>query len=113
MPQPSEISDALKLVNSRNLILDRENKTVYLKEKGMEIDAGAAAKGYIADKVSDFLKDKGVKSAIINLGGNILTIGAKPDGRSFRIGIQDPVNTRGEYIGIAELDNKSLVTSGI
>ena len=113
VPELSEIADALKLVNSRNLLLDRENQTVFLTKKGMEIDAGAAAKGYIADRVSDYLKNKGIKSAIINLGGNILTIGTKPDGRLFRIGIQDPDDTRGEYIGIAELDNKSLVTSGI
>ena len=113
VPGNEEISNALQLTGYKKIKLNSRNRSAELPEKGMEIDCGAVAKGFIADRVSDFLKEEGIKSAIINLGGNILTIGTKPDKSPFRIGIQDPSDTRGEYIGIAEINGKSLVTSGI
>ena len=113
VPELPEIKTALSKIDYKKLILDKNSSSAFLTEEGMEIDCGAIAKGYIADRVADLLKKKGIGSAIINLGGNVLTIGSKPDKKLFRIGIQDPDNTRGEYIGIAEIEGKSLVTSGI
>ena len=75
LPDSQEIQKLLLLSNPEMIILDEENLTVFLQQKGMIIDLGALAKGYIADKISHFLKEKGVTSALINLGGNILTIG--------------------------------------
>ena len=113
VPSENEINKILKLTDYRKIELDRSRLTVRLAEENMEIDCGAIAKGYIADRIADLLVSEGVKSAIINLGGNILTIGSKPDGVSFRIGIQDPSDARGVYIGIVNLKGKSIVTSGI
>lgn len=107
MPSKDEISAATKKVNYKNIKV-YEN-SISLKNNA-EIDLGAIAKGYIADKVSDFLVKNGVKSAIINLGGNITTIG-KRDGNNFTIGIQTPFN-QGNIASISCGDT-SVVTSGI
>lgn len=113
VPSPEEIKNKLPLVNYKQIIFDDKNRTIMLKNKGMSIDLGGIAKGYAADKVAKVLKTKGVKHAIINLGGNILTIGTRPDGRPWRIGIQTPFKPRGEYLGIVEVSNKAVVTSGV
>ena len=70
-----EIASALALIDPHFIKLDSVNSTVFLEKKGMKIDLGCLAKGYSADKVAIFLKENGVTSALINLGGNILTIG--------------------------------------
>ena len=87
------------------------NKISLSDPKG-EIDLGGIAKGYIADKLAEFLKKKGVNSAVIDLGGNISVVGKKPDGNEFRIGVRDPFSTDGGIIGVVEANDKSLVTSG-
>lgn len=79
----------------------------------MGLDLGAIAKGYIADKMKEFLVSKGVKSATINLGGNVLCIGKKTDNTPFRIGIQKPFADRSETIAILDIEDKSVVSSGI
>ncbi|HBT48692.1 MAG: ApbE family lipoprotein [Caldanaerobacter subterraneus] len=113
IPSPEEIKAKLPLVNYKDIILDEKNMTVMLKNKGMSIDLGGIAKGYAADKVAEVLKKEGVKHAIINLGGDVLTIGTKPDGSNWRIGIQTPFKPRGEYLGIVEVAEKAVVTSGV
>ncbi|MPN53414.1 FAD:protein FMN transferase [bioreactor metagenome] len=79
----------------------------------MKIDLGAIAKGYTADAVVEVLRENGVKSAIIDLGGNVFAIGNKPDGNAWKIGIQDPFDQRGKIVGVIEVKDKSIVTSGI
>ena len=80
----------------------------------MQLELGAVAKGYIADKVKEFLLSKGVESAIINLGGNILLVGEKPDGTAFNVGIQKPFEDRDAVVvAICELKDMSMVSSGI
>ena len=64
--------------------------TVFLEEKGMAVDLGAIAKGYAADEAVRILMKSGVKSALLNLGGNVITIGGKPDGSPWRMSLQDP-----------------------
>ncbi|AAM25612.1 thiamine biosynthesis lipoprotein [Caldanaerobacter subterraneus subsp. tengcongensis MB4] len=113
VPSAEEIKAKLPLVNYKNIVLDEKNMTVMLKDKGMSIDLGGIAKGYAADKVAEVLKKEGVKHAIINLGGDVLTIGTKPDGTNWRVGIQTPFKPRGEYFGIVEVGEKAVVTSGI
>ena len=75
------------------------------------IDLGFIAKGYIADDLKFFLKDKGIGSAIIDLGGNIVLVGDK-NGSSFRIGLKDPENPGGEPITTLDLTDSSIVSSG-
>jgi thiamine biosynthesis lipoprotein len=77
------------------------------------IDLGGIAKGYIADAVKDYLEDRGVKSAVLSFGGNIVTIGLKPDGSPWKVGIQDIDKPTGEYMLVALNFGGSTVTSGI
>jgi thiamine biosynthesis lipoprotein len=79
----------------------------------MIIDLGAIAKGYAADEVSKVLKENAVEHAIINLGGNVFAMGKNFDGDLWKVGIQDPFSQRGDIIGMIEVENKSIVTSGI
>lgn len=113
VPSESEIAAQLKYVGYNDLILDPDEQSVFLKRTGMGLDLGGIAKGYAADRISKMLKSMGVESGIINLGGNILAMGSKADGSAWKIGIQNPMSDRGEYIGIAEVVNQTVVTSGI
>lgn len=113
VPSDAEIKAKLPLVNYKNILLDEKNEKVMLKEPGMIIDLGAIAKGYAADEVEKILLENGVKHALINLGGNIYAMGSKPDNTKWKLGIQDPESTRGEYLGIIEVENTSVVTSGV
>jgi len=115
VPSPDEIHAAVDLIDFRRIKLTTSpsGKMVFLEQKGMEIDLGGIAKGFIADKVYELLKADGVKSAIINLGGDVRLLGRRSEGRLFRIGIQDPFAGRGEYLGIYEGENISIVASGV
>ena len=115
VPKQKEIDERLKLIDPTDIVLDDAKKTVYLTKKGMELDLGALAKGYFADKLKQFFQSEGVKSGIVDLGGNVLTIGENPkyeDGY-WRVGIQKPSSTRGELVGAVLVKDKSVVTSGI
>ncbi|MEG2198822.1 MAG: FAD:protein FMN transferase [Anaerovorax sp.] len=94
-------------------ILINDDGEVMLQDPGMKANLGAIAKGYIADKVKELLVGEGVKSGIINLGGNVLVIGENPNGEPFHIGIQDPHKKTGEVLGSIDARNISLVSSGI
>jgi len=113
LPADDGIKTVLDLIDYKNIKIDYEKNMVLLEREKMEIDLGAAAKGFIADKVLELLRGNGVKSAIINLGGNVLLLGKKPDGSLFRIGIQNPFDLRGNYLGIFAGENISIVTSGV
>lgn len=111
---PSEvmIKQALASINYRDVELDKGARTVFLKHRGMAIDLGAVAKGYAGDRVKVFLEKVGVRHAIVDLGGNVVTIGAKPDGSPWRIGIQSPDLSRGNYVGVVQVKNEAVVSSG-
>ena len=114
LPSEEEIQRLLKITNPEEIVLNDSNREVYLSKEGMRIDLGALAKGYIADKLKEFLVEQGVQSGIIDLGGNILTIGENPTfHRPWRIGIQNPVLKRGEHVAVIEVSDASVVTSGI
>lgn len=113
LPSEEEINKAKALVNYENVEIDEANSTIYLKETGMIIDLGAIAKGYAADEVVKILKANGVSSAIVDLGGNIFTLGEKVDGSSWKVGVQNPEEARNDTIGFVSVKNKSVVTSGV
>lgn len=113
IPSDNEIKEKLKLVNHENVLLDETNKKVMLKEKGMMIDLGGIAKGYAADEAVKILKDNGVQHAIVNLGGNVMTLGGRPDGSPWIIAVQHPFTSRGESVGTVRVTDKTVVTSGI
>ena len=112
LPKEIEINNTLPLVNYKNLILDKENLSAKLNIPGMMVDLGSIAKGYAADEAAKILEEAGIEHAIINLGGNILTLNTKPDGTYWRFGLQDPLQPRGDYMGIVMLNEQALVSSG-
>ncbi|MBM6615863.1 FAD:protein FMN transferase [Desemzia sp. RIT804] len=115
VPSGIEIDMLLEKTDPQNIILNDEEQTVYLTEKGMLIDLGCLAKGYIADLVNDYLKRMGVASGLINLGGNIVGLGPSPDHEKnyWKIGIQNPNLARKNYLTALKIANQSVVTSGV
>lgn len=111
LPNQDDINKALPYIGYENIGLEG-NKLTFSKE-GIQLDLGAIAKGYIADKVKEYLMSQGVNCALINLGGNILCIGKKPDNTSFKVGIQKPYADRNETIAVMEIDDLSVVSSGV
>jgi len=112
-PTQSEIDAVLPSIDYRQIELNEEEQTVFLKNKGMRLDLGAIAKGFITDQVAEVLKENDVTTAIIDLGGNIYVMGNNPSGKVWTVGIQDPFAARRETIGVISESNKSVVTSGI
>ena len=110
IPSEDDITEALSHVNYKNIVID--GNSVTLTDPNAAIDLGGIAKGYIADKLREYLSSKDVKSALINLGGNILTIGEKPDGSAFNIGIQKPFDDQNKTITSVSVKDSSVVTSG-
>lgn len=115
VPDSEEIEAVLPLVDHEKAEINMEENSVYLTEPGMRIDLGAIAKGYIADEVVELFKEHGVTTAILDLGGNIVVMGDSPtrDTGGFNVGVQDPFEQRGSYVGAINLQDKSIVTSGI
>lgn len=110
LPRADEINKARALVDYRDVILDKD-KGVLLKREGMGIDLGGIAKGYLSDILREYLISQGVESGIINLGGNISLVGDK-NGEPWRIGIQDPNKGRGVELGLLEISNVNIISSG-
>jgi len=86
-----------------------ENAVLDLPE-GVELDLGAAAKGYAGDRLMDLFRGYGVTSAMVTLGGNVQVLGAKPDGSAWRVAVQDPAGDG--YAGVVRVTDKAVVTSG-
>ena len=112
VPENRLIQEALTKCDYHNVSVS-DNNEVILKTEDTAIELGAIANGYIADRLKDYLISQGVKSAIINLGGNVLCIGGKPDDSSFKIGIQKPFADRSETIAVMDIKDKSVVSSGV
>ncbi|OOB79554.1 MAG: hypothetical protein BEN19_07465 [Epulopiscium sp. Nuni2H_MBin003] len=110
IPLEKDIQMAMQSIDYNNVTIDGNIVTL---DNNAQIDVGGIAKGFIADKVKQYLQSIGIKHAIINLGGNILTIGNKPDGTNFNIGIQEPFAQMGVAITTYATNDKSIVTSGI
>lgn len=85
---------------------------VRLNREGTQIDLGGIAKGFIADKMKEYLLSAGITSGIINLGGNVLTLGTLPDGSNYSVGIQKPFSDSGTAAKTLSVNDKSVVTSG-
>ena len=112
LPDDAALSDALSHVDYHCIQYDEATNTVTLTDPQAQIDLGFIAKGYIADKIKEYLLSQGISSAIINLGGNVLTIGSKPDQTPFKIGIEKPFDTT-TSLDVLSVNDRSVVTSGI
>lgn len=111
IPTEDEIKEKLALVNYNDLELKDDNY-VYLKKEGMKLDLGGIVKGYAADEVKRIFLENGVKSAIIDLGGNIYAIGEKDQGQPWAVGVTNPFEPSGRFTCILELTDSSIITSG-
>jgi len=112
VPSKDEIDELLKLVNFRDLRVDNTKLTASLAHKGQIVDLGGIAKGYAGDEAIGVLKENGIKSALVNLGGNVVVLGSKPDGSPWTVGIQNPRATAGKYLGTVSVRDKAVVSSG-
>lgn len=112
IPSQTEIEEVLQLVNYQDVVINEKTHSIKLNKRGQMIDLGGIAKGYAADRVIKLYLENGIKSAFINIGGNVLTLGSKPDGSPWHIGLQDPAKSRGQYIGVMSVANQAVVTSG-
>lgn len=112
VPRKSEIKDSLNLVNYNDIKLDEEHKSIMLLNRNQKIDLGGIAKGYITDRIIEFYEKNNIKSAIINLGGNVKTLGKRESETLWKIGIVEPVKHSIENICAIDIFNKSVVTSG-
>lgn len=111
VPNDSDIQAALPTVSYKNIII--EGNTVRLSNPNTWLELGAIAKGYIADKASKYMKDQGVENAVINLGGNIVTLGENENKDGWYIGIETPYSHGNDIIGRLTMKDQTLVTSGI
>ncbi|MFW6306979.1 MAG: FAD:protein FMN transferase [Bacillota bacterium] len=112
VPSEEEIKKAMSKVNYNWVETDMNNNRVKLMKEGMTLDLGAIVKGYAADEVREILEAENIDSAYVNLGGNVLVVGSKPDGSSWKVGIQDPRMNKGGVVGSIEVVDKTIVTSG-
>lgn len=110
VPDSAAIASALEHVDYQKVLVS--GNTVTMQDSQAAIDLGAIAKGYIADRLKDYLEEEGIRHANINLGGNVQTIGGKPDGSAFNIGIQEPFSESGIPLTSVKIKDQSIVTSG-
>ncbi len=111
MPSEEDIKASVERVGFQKIILNPEEQTVFLKEKGMKIGFGGIGKGYAADKTKEYLKELGVKAGVINASGDLVTWGKQADGSVWKVGVKNPENTA-KIISWLDVDNTAIVTSG-
>lgn len=107
IPDDEKIAELLKNTGYENIIFDGENITM---PENFQIDPGAVGKGLTGDIVSEIMRENGVTSALLDLGGNIQTVGNKPDGTPWKIGLRNPFGDG--FFGVLEMSDKAAVTSG-
>lgn len=112
VPPEDEIASLLPLVCYEDVMIDSSSNKAGLRNEGQMIDLGGIAKGYIGDLAIDIYKEYGITSAFINLGGNVVVLGNKPDGTSWKVGIQDPRGETSDIIGYVDVSDQAVVTSG-
>lgn len=111
LPDEAVAQESIRLINYKNVILDKGQLTVFLKEKGMRIGFGGIGKGYAADKAKELLKKNGVQHGFVNAAGDLSAWGNQPDGSSWTIGIADP-NAKHHPFSYLKITNMAVATSG-
>ncbi|WP_347489895.1 FAD:protein FMN transferase [Desulfoscipio sp. XC116] len=112
IPGEADIQRAISLVDGNSLQISNNGHTAMIARPGQVVDLGGIAKGYAGDEAKRILLEHGVRQGIINLGGNVMAVGAKKDGAPWRVGIQNPLAARGTYLGIVYATDKAVVSSG-
>ena len=114
LPDITSLKEASKHTAIEDIIINKEDNTVYLSNPKTLLDVGAIAKGYAVEEIAKWMKSEGIYGYILNVGGNVRTVGAPSDGEKWKIGIENPDTEAKEepYIAYLELNDMSLVTSG-
>jgi thiamine biosynthesis lipoprotein len=112
LPDKQTAKKLVHLINYRNIVLDKEQSTVFLKEEGMRIGFGGIGKGYAAEKARQVLKNKGVESGIVNAAGDLTAWGNQPNGQPWTIGIAAPENPNHHPFSTLNITDTSVATSG-
>lgn len=113
VPDRDALANAAEHTDIRAIEIDRAASTVRLTDPEMRLDVGAIAKGFAAGRVADKLREAGLTSGILNVGGNTVTVGSRPDGALWRVGIQNPNPDGGDaYLCRVAITDLALVTSG-
>ena len=111
LPDKETAKKMVRLINYKNIVLDDEKCTVYLREKGMRIGFGGIGKGYAAERAKQVLKLNGVESGVVNASGDLTTWGLQPNGKQWTIAIANP-NCSHEAFSYMEISNMAAATSG-
>ena len=111
VPDQADLNEALATVGYKNIVIN--GSSVRLKNSQAELDLGGVAKGYIADRICDYLEEQGVEKAVINLGGNVAVLGEKSEGTPWNIAIERPYSDRTEMMGYVSVKDATVVTSGV
>lgn len=109
VPTEEELKQTMSLVDSSEVILDGNHVTLGEKQK---MDLGGIAKGYTSNRIMEIFQEYGVTSAMVSLGGNVQTLGKKPDGTDWQVGIQNPDNVQGDLLGAVAVQDQAVITSG-
>ncbi|MBE6623016.1 MAG: FAD:protein FMN transferase [Ruminococcaceae bacterium] len=113
LPPKDKLTEAAKHTDIKDVLIDAENNTVYLQDPEMTLDVGAVAKGYAVEMAAKYLEEQGISGYVINVGGNVRTVGTKPNGESWLAGIENPSpDSDIPYVAYLNLSGESLVTSG-
>ena len=111
MPSPEAIKKSVAKVGYQNIVIDKEQQTVFLKLDGMKLGMGGIGQGYIADKIKALLLSKGCVSGLVNVSGDISTWGKQPDGKPWKVGIKNPMN-KNKIFATFPLEDTAVETSG-
>ncbi len=111
LPDPEVAKRSVRLINYRNIILDPDKCTVFLKEKGMRIGFGGIGKGYAADRAKTILRNLGVTNGIVNASGDLNAWGVQPNGKPWTIGVADPEKTNSPF-SYLDITDRAIATSG-
>jgi len=111
LPDMKALQEANRHTDIKNMIIDENASTVFLKDKKMKLDVGAIAKGYATEQVALWMEENGFTDYLLNVGGNIRAVGRRADGEKWQLGIENPDGGE-EYAEILEIEDMSLVTSG-
>jgi FAD:protein FMN transferase len=111
LPDKETARKMVRLINYRNILLNKEKSTVFLKESGMRIGFGGIGKGYAAEKAKQVMKEMGIESGIVNASGDLATWGYQPNGKPWTIGIVDP-NAKAQVFSYMNITDMAIATSG-
>ena len=111
LPDPETAKQMVRLINYRNVILDNEQQTVFLKEAGMRIGFGGIGKGYAAERAKLIMQQQGVQHGVVNASGDLTTWGLQPNGQPWTVGIANP-DAKQEIFSYMSISNLAVATSG-